>query len=506
MTNIKKATTNQGATKLSDFKKEQLETLKRIGEFKQASEANIVAILYKEPDELYEIDLKLDDFSHNIWRVYFQIASDLVLLEEKNVLDDITIGLYLEKHPKLQKKYEEYGGYETIFNAKEYVRTENLDGYIKELYKWNTVVKLVKAGYPVHDRLSDYCDMTLEDIYNEFETFINHTFINVDSDVKSYNALDGLHELIDDLDKGINVGMPLYNCDILNKEIGGFNFDGNIIGLGANSGVGKSTMAINYIIPSIIKYDEKVVMMINEEDETKVKRELLVWVANNIFKEKLQKYVLRDGNFTPEIMELLKRCADWLEEKKDARNITVIPLDRYSANTAIKIIKKYSSMGVRCFILDTLKESSDAGTDEIYKSMMRDMVTLYDVVKPAARNVGLFVTYQLGKGSLIKRYLTNNDIGMAKSIVDVMSVNLMMRRPLEDEFEGGTHEITGYRLEGKNGRSKIPFKLKREKKYLIMFIPKNRFGSTDEFQIISECDLSTNIYKDIGICNVQQDF
>lgn len=498
--------TKKKEKKLYNFEKEQLETLKKIGEYKQASEANIVAILYKDPEKLYDSNLELDDFSHNTWRVYFQIASDLVLLEEKSVLDDITIGLYLEKHPKLQERYVEYGGYETIDNAREYVKVENLDGYIKELYKWNTVVKLAKNGYPVQDRLSDYCDMTLEDIYNEFETFINHIFINVDSDVKSYNALDGLYELIEELNKGASVGMPLHNCHILNKEIGGFNFDGNIIGLGANSGVGKSTMAINYILPSIVKYDEKVVMMINEEDETKVRRELLVWVANNIFKEKLQKYVLRDGNFTPEVMELLKRCADWLEKKKEKRNITVIPLDRYSVKTAIKIIKKYSSMGVRCFILDTLKESSDARTDEIYKSMMRDMVALYDVVKPAAKNVGLFVTYQLGKNSLLRRYLTNNDIGMAKSIVDVMSVNLMMRRPFDDEYEGGTREITGYRLEGKNGRSKIPFKLNRDKKYMITFITKNRFGSTDEFQIVSECDLSTNIYKDIGICNLQQDF
>ena len=498
--------TKKKEKKLYSFEKEQLETLKKIGEYKQASEANIVAILYKDPEKLYDSNLKLDDFSHNTWRVYFQIASDLVLLEEKSVLDDITIGFYLEKHPKLQERYVEYGGYETIDNAREYVKVENLDGYIKELYKWNTVVKLAKNRYPVQDRLSDYCDMTLEDIYNEFETFINHTFINVDSDVKSYNALDGLYELIEELNKGASVGMPLHNCHILNKEIGGFNFDGNIIGLGANSGVGKSTMAINYILPSIVKYDEKVVMMINEEDETKVRRELLVWVANNVFKEKLQKYVLRDGNFTPEVMELLKRCADWLEKKKEKRNITVIPLDRYSVKTAIKIIKKYSSMGVRCFILDTLKESSDARTDEIYKSMMRDMVALYDVVKPAAKNVGLFVTYQLGKNSLLRRYLTNNDIGMAKSIVDVMSVNLMMRRPFDDEYEGGTREITGYRLEGKNGRSKIPFKLNRDKKYMITFITKNRFGSTDEFQIVSECDLSTNIYKDIGICNLQQDF
>src|SRR5690606_27011120 len=104
------------------------------------------------------------------------------------------------------------------------------------------------------------------------------------------------------------------------------------------------------------------------------------------------------------------------------------------------------------------------------------------------------------------RYLTNNDIGLAKSIVDVMSVNLMMRRPFDDEYKGGKREIIGYKLEGKNGKSKIPFGLDKDKHYMIMFITKNRFGSTDEFQIISEYNLSTNTYRDIGICNIPQDW
>lgn len=492
--------------KLTSLEIDRIETLKKINEFKEACEANIVSILYKTPENIYECDLKLEDFSNNIWKVYFSIAHDLVFIEEKQVLDDITVGLYLEKHTKLQKKYDEYGGYETILNAGAYVKTENLNGYIKELHKWNVVINLAKNNYPVKDRLSDYCDMTLEEIYNEFEVFINHTFVNVDSDVKSYNALDGLHEFIDKMNEGSGVGMPLHNCEILNKEIGGLNFDGNIYGIGANSGVGKSTTAINYILPSIIKYDEKVVMMINEEDQTKVQKELLIWVANNVYKADLKKYVLRDGNFTPEVLALLKKCADYLEEKKEKRNITVIPLEKYSVNTAIKILKKYAGMGVRCFILDTLKESADSKSDDIFKTMMRDMVLLYDVVKPTAKNVCLFVTYQLTKGSIKQRYLTNADIGQAKSIIDVMSVNLMMRRPFEDEYKGGKREIIGYRLEGKNGKSKIPFGLEKGKHYMIMFITKNRFGITDEFQIISEYDMSTNIYKDLGICNIIQDW
>jgi hypothetical protein len=414
--------------------------------------------------------------------------------------------LYLEKHPKLKEKYNEYGGYDTIIKGQEYIKTENLDSYVNELKKWNVVIQLAKMKFPVNDRLSDFVDMTAEDIYNEFETLLNHTFINVETSVKSYNACDGLNELIDEMDKGKAVGLPLSNCSILNKEISGLNLDGNIYGLGASSGTGKSTTAINYIIPSAIKYNEKVVMMINEEDQTKVQRELLIWVANNIFKAEMPKYILRDGKFTKEIKEVLIKSAEWLQEKKDNRNITVIPLEKYSVKIAIKIIKKYSSMGVRIFVLDTLKESCDSTTDDIYKSMTRDMVDLYDTVKPSAKNVCLFVTYQLAKASIKMRYLTNNEIGLAKNIIDVMSVNLMMRKPFEDEYTGGKHEIKGYKLAGKNGKTQIPFTIDREKHYMITFIPKNRFGNTDEFQIISEYDLSTNIHRDIGICNIIQDF
>ena len=55
----------------------------------------------------------------------------LLKLEQKASLDDITVGLYLEKHPKLRKKYEDYGGYETIINAGTYVKEEILMGMFK---------------------------------------------------------------------------------------------------------------------------------------------------------------------------------------------------------------------------------------------------------------------------------------------------------------------------------------------------------------------------------------
>lgn len=497
--------------KITPFEEELIAVAKKIREYKLSAEANIVAILYKNPEMIVHTNISPEEFSENAWRVYFEIAKGVIISEGKKTLDDMTIGFYLEKHPKLSKKYDEYGGYDTIEASKEYVNVNNLDGYVNELRKWNVVAKLAKAGFPVKDRMSEFADMSAEEIYNEFETFLNHTFINIDSEVKSYNAFEGINELIDELDAGSEVGMPLYNAPLLTNEIAGLN-PGHIYGLGAGSGCGKSTMAFNYLVPSAIEYGRQLVFIINEEDEIKFKREMIIWVANNIFNEDLQKYVLRNGHFDDKTMRLLRKCADWIESRKDERILTVIPLERYSVNTVVKIINKYTAINpTTIFCLDTLKESADAKTDEIYKSMMRDMITLYDTVKPANKNVALFVTYQLGKSSLKLRHLTNAEIGQARSIVDVMSVNLMMRRPYEDEYEGMSKEIYCWRYsnDAPNGNSKkdqLQFKLKKSDSPMITFVTKNRFGITDQYQIVSSCDLSRNVCKDIAYCEVPQDF
>lgn len=493
------------AKTMSLFEKECLETLKKVNEYKLIAEANAVTTIYKNPDLIRDTSLKIEDITNNAWRVFFNIANDIINVENKNTLDEITINMYLSKHPKLREKYEDYDGYTKIENGIAYIQEENFDSYVGEIKKWNAVMKLAKIGFPVKDRLSQYVDLKAEDIYNELEALLNHTFVNVETEVKTYNACDGLFELVDELNAGSQVGMAMSHCDIINREIGGINFNGNIYALGAGSGIGKSTTVINYLMPAVLEHDEKMVMMINEEDQNKVKKELLVWVANNVFHGGVHKYELRDGHFSPETYKVLKDAADYLEKLKQKRNITIVPFEKYTAKAAIKIIKKYASMGVRLFVLDTLKESSDSRDVDTWKSMERDMVDLYDVVKPAAKNVALFVTYQLGKASTKLRYLTNNEIGQAKNILDVFSVNLMMRKPFEDEFPGGSHEIKAYKL-GKNANTKIPYTLDKTKHYMITFITKNRFGATDQFQVISEYDLSTNIHRDVAICNIVQDW
>lgn len=488
------------------YKKDLLECVEKIRHYKLICEANIVSIFYKTTDLLFEYDLLLSDFTENVWKVYWQIAYDIVVKEQKPILDEITIGLYLEKHSKLKEKYDEYGGYETILKAQEYIEVKNISGYIKDLHKWNTVLKLLKNKFPIADRISEIVDMSIDEIYAEYDTMLNHIFINANSEIRTYSISDGIYNLIDELDEGLAVGLPYHDMPLLTKEISGDSI-GNITLVGALSGVGKSSFVRNTKIPSIIKYNERVVIMINEEGLKKWQREFMVWVANNIYKGELHKYTVRDGKYKPEVRELLVKCADWITEKDKNHTITIIPFQRYETSQAIKIIKKYSGMGVKYFVLDTFKaDSSGKPSEQTWLSMQQAMVDINDIIKPESKNIHITITFQLSKTSARQRYYTQENIGMAKNIVDVASTTIMIRNVFDDELSDGKNALKVYRLEGKNEKSKIPVELKPDKYYQLFFIVKNREGGSSRFQIVAEHDLSNNTLKEVGITNVMQDF
>lgn len=489
-------------TKLTAFEQETINVAKKVLDFKIAAEANVVSILYKTPDKLFDTNLSLEDFSENVWKVFFQIIHDIVLVERKNVVDDITIGLFLEKHPKLKAKFDEYGGYSTIQSAMTYIKVENFDGYVTELRKWKAVIQLCKRGFPVKERLSDYADMTAEDIYNEHSAYLNDVFVNIDSDVKSYDICYKIHDLIEKLDAGTAIGLPYHSMPQLTKETGG-QYLGSITLLGGISNAGKSTVARSTTIPSIIEKDEKIVIMVNEDSKEKWQREMLVWICNNIFKYDIQKHVIRDGKYAPEVKATLHKAADWLEEKTKNHTVTIIPFLQYQTSKAIKEIKKYAALGVKYYILDTFKMDAGKVSASSWMEMQQAMVAIKDTIKAEALNVHILITFQLEKGSSVMRYYTQNNIGMAKNIVDVASTCIMIRDIFEDEYDGGKNALYVYRPEGKN--SKIVQNLTKDKKYQVFFIVKNQEGAANAYQIVAEHDKSRNIIKEIGITNISPD-
>lgn len=490
---------------LTPFEQELADTVRQVMEYKINVETNIVAILYKSPSEIYSNNLSVKEFSYKAWKTYFQIAYEIIVTEKKSVLDDITVGLYLEKHPEIKVVYEECGGYNTIQMAMGYVNVENLTGYITELRKWNAVIQLCKRGFPVKKKLSEYVNMSAEDIYNELEAFLNHTFVNIDTDVKSYDICHGIYDLIESLDAGIAIGLPYYDMPILSRETGG-QYLGAITLLGGISNVGKSTIARSLTIPSIIEKKEKVVIMVNEDSLQKWQREMLVWVCNNVLKFDIQKHTVRDGGFTQLIKSKLYEAAKWLEDRTQNHTITIIPFLQYQTAKAVKEIKKYAAMGVKYFVLDTFKMDAGKVSANSWLEMQQSMVTIKDTVKQESLNVHILITFQLEKGSSVMRYYTQNNIGLAKNIVDVASTCIMVRDVFNDEYDGEKRELKVYKPKGVNGKTKLPVKLENNKKYQLFFITKNQEGQANGYQIVAYHDKSRNIIKEVGITSISPDF
>ena len=87
---------------LTPFQKELADIAKKVKEFRNTSEGSVIGVIYKNPNVLFDTNLDAKDFMNEIYKIYFTIAQELIIKEKKKSLDIMTVGLYLEQHPKLQ--------------------------------------------------------------------------------------------------------------------------------------------------------------------------------------------------------------------------------------------------------------------------------------------------------------------------------------------------------------------------------------------------------------------
>ena len=94
-------------------------------------------------------------------------------------------------------------------------------------------------------------------------------------------------------------------------------------------------------------------------------------------------------------------------------------------------------------------------------------------------------------------------VGKAKNLIDTVSLNVMIRRVASDEYSNGSHALRVYRWDNASGRKqKVAVNLDDDKTYLICFVTKNRFGASDDYQLIYEINMATNELKEIGFTRI----
>ncbi|MEX3625116.1 hypothetical protein [Viridibacillus arvi] len=468
---------------------------------KNTAESYVVLSIYKNTELYFDSNLKADDFHDPIWKMYFAIAEGLIK-QDKKVLDDIVVGLRVSENESLQKMYDEFGGYQTIANGATFVQEENFNSYLTDIKKFNALLKLHDLGFPIMAKFDNYKVMSTDKIQELLEATLASIFADVDVEEKVEDLSQGLWQTVLDAHAGSMRGFPYYSS-MLTEYVNGMAL-GNLTMLSANSGMGKTFLTLSQILPNMIRFEEKLMILANEEDSQKWRKELITWAINNVIEGgDFEKMRFNQGQFSKDELALLKKGVDWLEEQMSKGLITFINFNSFSMKKATKTIKKQSAInGIKYFILDTLKLDSDDVNEnaQAWLQLQQNMVKLYDLIKPSNKNLHVWVTYQLGKSAMMTRYLSQNSLGVSKNVVDVVSTLMLVRKALSSEREGGKSEVEVKTRDGK----KIKMKADENIEYFIMFLGKNRMGSTSR-QLVFEVDLGRNIIKDLGTCNIPMD-
>lgn len=452
-----------------------------------------------------------ETFTDNTWYFYFTLGFEMYNNGIRN-FDDKTVYTYVVNRPKeVGKKsyidaYNDFGGYETIQDLMEACENDdNNDEYhFGEIQKYESLRKLQKDSLiNVNDRelIIKLCKLNLKQIQLYFQTKQKEAFAHVNSgEVVEHDLVEDLDETIEELNRGETMGSPLHDAPRLNRKIKGWK-NGALYYLVLSSGVGKSSIAMEKFILSLFENEEKAILAINEESVKKWRQLLLATISNKILGKPINREKMYEGNFTDEMLTKLKNAAKWAFGNGRGL-IKTLELKRYRLEDILSRVELYRPKGYTKLIIDTFKPDRSASDMARWEAFSNSAQELHDLIKEDNYNVGTLATVQLKIGKET-RFLDLEAIGKSMEIAEVASVVMMGRLMYDDEFEG-KFALNAYNYDKDEFSGewfKKPYKLDKEKTYLILFLPKNRFGSEDE-QIIYEVNYGLNSFREVALVKV----
>ncbi|WP_372011418.1 replication protein [Paenibacillus chitinolyticus] len=492
---------------------------KHITEFIAPSEVHeslFVGYLWKTPTlyskyKIHKIDKTT--FTRPIWYFYYYVGKEMFESGLRS-FEDTSVYSFLSSKPKEKGKadwlevYNEFGAYSTIAELVEECDPEkgNEDYHLAEIQKYESLRKLQDEGFInvlnlelIHKLTS----MSLSQLQTFYQTKFKSSFAQINAgEVVEYYLGDNLNETIEELKKGIQSGIPFFDSPRLNKKINGLKL-GNLNYLVLPSGVGKSSILTEKAVLGIYESDEKAIVFANEEGIRRWRSRLLATVASRILKKPLARDIIERGTFTDEGEAILNEAREWIEKHRK-ENILFINLKKYRVQDVIGRIELYRARGYKHILFDTFKPDLSQQIER-WLAFSNSAQDLYDCIKEEAYNCHCLATVQLKIGREY-RFIDLDCIGKSLEIVEVAAVVMAGRLMFDDEYKEDGHKNRLYPYNWKKDDFSgewipIPYKLDPKKKYLILFLPKNREGSEDE-QIVFEVNYDFNIWREVAYVKV----
>lgn len=401
------------------------------------------------------------------------------------VADNLSITTFLEDKKNIKKMYDERGGYSTIKEITDLINPDNVDATYDELTKSNMLIRLHEKGFNVTDDVDKFKQMSSEELYNYFEYQLADIAIGKVAKLEAEDLTQGYDKYIDNWDQGESIGFKI-GSKMLNYQLLGVHKKNLLLHL-AGIGNGKTSSAIAWYVLPVIENGESVVIIANEQSVSEWRQMILSTVLfNKIGNIKgFDRHKMMVGNYTDEQKNSMKEAAAWL--KKQPGKIIFIETQDYSTTNIKKIVGRYSSLGYSLYLCDTMKPMNDA-SDKAWGEFSEVAKEMFVLAKK--HDVAIIATAQLSPDAMSRRYLDLTCIAKAKAIAETASQVVMFRPLTADEKE----KVKAFSYEGK---VKKIIDLDKDKDYIMVFTPKNRFGQVSP-QIIMERNMNFNSYKDIG--------
>lgn len=474
---------------------------KRLVERRDLIEGSFIFSLWKSPESYgdYKNDINSNnDFLTLDGKFYYSIGLQMYEKGYRS-FDDASIHTFLSDNQVLLDGFIRRGGLATVQEMMSILSVANTEGYFDELIKNNALLQLYDEGYDVEKYYSRIEKMTYEELEDFMEYKLNNIFLkSTSSGLSVADITSGYDEWIDKWDSGEGVGFKV-GYPLLNYHLAGIHRKNLILHLGG-IGQGKTTSSLLFYVLPILESGEKIAIIANEQDEEQFRQMLLATVLfNRINYRKMNRQKLLFGGFTDSDKEHLRKSALWLEKYQN--QLHYIHLTDYGTSNVKRVIKKYSKLGVGAFLFDTLKPSDEA-SDKAWAEFSETAKMLFTLAQK--ENTAIIATAQLSSESSKRKYLDLSCIGKSRAIAETAG-QVIMFRPMREKEKTSleTYKFTK-NLSGESTNIKTIIPLDVTKDYIIVFIPKNRYGQAD-IQIVYERNQSFNYLKEIGYCHVEFD-
>ena len=481
-------------------------TIERIEADREQTEASFVFCLWKDPQRYDDYKTVNEGTDKTLIceepLFYFRVGRG-IRQQGFQTIDNITVDTYLADKPTLRKHFEELNGWRACKAMMDLVNPENIDGFIDQIRKMNTL-KILATRFDdmlSHPEKFEHC--TNEEVYETFEYLNNSVALTTGHDSK-VESLIADERYIEELDSGMGVGLQYDKvAKILNNLTMGLPI-GDMYLLAAHSGSYKSSFLFNNIAIPVVENGYKVCIISNEMTVEAYKNLLLVHVlTTDLNYWGITRKKLKAGHFTEEEKEMLRKAAKIEEEKY--QNLQFLKMFESNTGSIVKYIKKFARSGTKCFIYDTFKASDGSGGDDrMWQALLMDSRRIFQVVNK--ERVCFVASFQLALYTTNQRYLDASCLSSSKQIKEVCSELLLGRQLWQDEYTGEKYDCEPYRYKRtESGKYiKMPVTLDKDKTYIVMFLDKTRNDERGQ-TVLYQVSGAFNTWQEIGYCTIKND-